>query len=100
MSTTTTPSEAVQKASTPLPPRKPKIPTLNPYMAPAVICPNRECLKVLFPKVTTEKGGEPTLQYDCEPCSYSFFASLVHAQGTCKPLGSQRQNPPEVMQKG
>lgn len=93
MSTATTP-----EAKTP--PKKTKIPNLNPYFSPAVICPNRDCLKVLYPVVSTEKGGEPTLRYDCEPCNYSFFASLIHAQGQCKQLGSDRKNPPEIFQKG
>lgn len=88
------------KADTPKPvEKKTKIPTLNPYLAPAVICSNRDCLKILFPKVSTEKGGEPTLQYDCENCNYSFFASLVHQQGLCKKLGSEKKNLPEVFQK-
>ena len=91
MSTTATPE--VQA------PKKPKIPATSPYIANAVICRNRDCLAVLFPKVSTEKGGEPTLQYDCENCHYSFYASLIHAQGTYKALGQDNKQLPGVMGK-
>jgi len=97
----TAPTAEVQ-ASAPKPeaPKKTLIPTLSPYLAPMVICPNRKCFKVLTPKVSTQDGGEPQLRYDCEDCNYSFFSSLVHGQGICKQLGSNKKSPPEVFQKG
>lgn len=81
-------------------PKATKIPTLSPYLAPAVMCSNRDCRRIMHPSTVTDKGGEVMLRYDCVPCNYSFFASMVHAQGQCKPLGSDRANPPEVLQKG
>ena len=79
--------------------RKTKIPSVNPYVAPNVICSNRDCLRPMKPKVNKDKGGEPVLQYDCEHCNYSLFASLVHAQGQCKPIGAPTKNLPEIFQK-
>jgi len=76
-------------------PRPSKIPNLNPYLAPNVVCSNRNCRKPMKPVVVTDRGGEASLRYDCEPCRYSFYASLIHAQGTCKPLGAEKSGPPE-----
>jgi hypothetical protein len=91
MSTAVTPTpEAVEK------PRPSKIPSLNPYIAPNVFCSNRDCGKKMDPVMITDRGGERSLRYDCEPCNYSFYASMVHAQGQCRPLGKDKSNLPEV----
>ena len=95
MSTTTV--APVEQAKTP--PKRPNIPTLAPYIAPNVICKNRDCLRVLTPRVSNEKGGEPLLQYDCRNCQYTFFASLIHAQGEYRALGAEKAKLPEVFQK-
>jgi hypothetical protein len=93
MSTVTAPAPAGMK------PKPSKIPTLNPWAAPAVICPNRGCNKVLFPVMAqSEKGGEPELRYDCEPCNYSFYAGLTHVNGICRPMGAKKSPVPEIMQ--
>lgn len=80
-------------------PKTTKIPTLNPWLAPAVICPNRGCHKLLYPTMSqSEKGGEPEIRYDCEPCGYSFYAGLQHVNGICRPLGAKKAPLPEVVQ--
>lgn len=79
-------------------PRKVKIPQLNPYLAPMLFCSNRDCRQPMEAKIINDRGGEAMLQYDCEPCGYSFFGSLVHAQGMSKPIGQKKEGPPEVMQ--
>jgi len=84
-------------------PEKPKvgrIPNLNPWAAPAVACPNKGCNKILFPVLADNpKGGEKELRYDCEPCGYSFYASLVHVQGQCKPLGQPNKKLPDMTER-
>lgn len=78
-----------------------KIPPLNPWAAPAVACPNKGCNKILYPVISDNpKGGEKELRYDCEPCGYSFYASLQHVQGQCKPLGAPNKSLPEIFEKG
>ena len=82
------------------PPKPAKIPDLNPYLAPNVACSNRGCGKILIPVMADNpKGGEKELRYDCESCGYSFYASLMHVQGQCKPLGAPNKSLPEVIEK-
>ena len=95
MSTSVVPEVKAEQA-----PKKIKIPALSPYLAPSVMCSNRDCRKLMKPVAVTDKGGEVMLRYDCEPCNYSFFMSMIHAQGQCKPLGVDKAGPPEIFQKG
>ena len=81
-------------------PKVSKIPPLNPWAAPSVACPNKGCNKILQPILADNpKGGEKELRYDCVPCGYSFYASLQHVQGQCKPLGAANKRLPEVFEK-
>lgn len=41
------------------------------------------------------KGGEDVLVYTCVPCGYDFKASMVRANGECKPIGSLDTKGPE-----
>lgn len=64
-----------------------KIPSMNPWLAPNVLCPNPKCHKILAPVVAHEaKGGEPILAYPCNDCGYAFKASLIRGNGECVPL--------------
>lgn len=91
MSTTATP---------PVESKVTRIPKLNPYVAPTLICSNRNCLRELTPRVSKDQGGEPSLQYDCENCNYTFHASLTHAMGQAVQFKAAKPNLPEAMPKG
>lgn len=80
-------------------PRPVKIPSVNPYLAPSVVCSNRNCRRILKPVVVTDKGGELLLRYDDEWCNYSFYSSMIHAQGICKPIGQENKALPEVYER-
>lgn len=74
-----------------------KIPPLNPWAAPSCACPNKGCNQILVPVLADNpKGGEKELRYDCVPCGYSFYASLQHVQGQCKPLGMPNKQLPDM----
>lgn len=67
----------------------PKIPSLSPWVAPILICPNRNCSQVMQPKIGKEaKGGDIVLFYNCSNCHYDFKSSLMHANGQSVPEGS------------
>lgn len=75
--------------ATPAPKLATKIPSLSPWAAPNVICPNKTCNKILTPRVgKSKKGGDICLYYNCTDCKYDFESSLIHANGMCKPEGS------------
>lgn len=62
----------------------PKIPSLNPYLAPSVICPN--CGDVVHPEtVAMGKGRISEVRYYCvneeKDCGWSLNVSLQHAAG-------------------
>lgn len=67
----------------------PRKPSLSPYLAPNIICPN--CGSVLTPEVVAMgKGKVSDLQYVCvnekADCGYIFRASLQHIMGEDVPL--------------
>ena len=73
-----------------------KIPALNPYLAPQVICPN--CKKLLDPKPgKDQESGQDSILYSCETpgCEYTLIAQPTHAQGRCVPTKSLHKKGPE-----
>lgn len=75
--------EAAQKAEV----RRPRIPKINPTVAPFLVCSNRDCNEILKPVAVKGKGGfVPDVVYVCPNCEYKFTLSLVPALGECKPL--------------
>jgi len=77
-----------------------KIPPLAPWIAPSLGCPNKGCGAILLPKLADNpKGGEKELRYDCTNCRYSFYSSLIHANGSYKPLGEANKKLPEIFEK-
>lgn len=89
MSSTTIPvTAAVPEVAKPAP----KIPSLSPWVAPILICPNRNCSQIMQPKIGKEvKGGDIVLFYNCSNCHYDFRASLMHANGQAVPEGSLKE---------
>ena len=66
---------------------KAKLPSLNPILAPNVICREKTCMSLMEPKTGIDKrSGEFILYYVCPKCHYACVAQAQHLNGMCMPM--------------
>ena len=85
--------------------KKVKIPALNPYLAPQVMCPT--CKALLEPYAGKDPDtGQDCILYDCKTdsekghCLYTLIAQPVHIQGKCVPTAALNKKSPEEGLRG